>query len=92
MIDLTQSIYLSSNFAWLGHILGGFIFGIGMTIASGCGQRTLIRLGGGNLKSFVVFLVLGLADRAAGVIGSGSGVGPPVMYCRQRSLPPAHRR
>ena len=61
MIDLTQSIYLSSNFAWLGHILGGFIFGIGMTIASGCGQRTLIRLGGGNLKSFVVFLVLGLS-------------------------------
>jgi uncharacterized membrane protein YedE/YeeE len=31
-----------------------------MTLASGCGQRTLVRVGGGNLKSLVVFLLLGL--------------------------------
>ena len=31
-----------------------------MTLASGCGQRTLVRLGGGNLKSLVVMLVFGL--------------------------------
>ncbi|NKB63382.1 MAG: YeeE/YedE family protein [Gammaproteobacteria bacterium] len=64
MIDLRESIYLNTNFTWLGHILGGFIFGVGMTMASGCGQRTLVRLGGGNLKSLVVFLVMGITAYA----------------------------
>ena len=26
-----------------GHIVGGFLFGVGMTLGGGCGQRTLIR-------------------------------------------------
>ena len=60
LVDLSRSIYLSTNFTWLGHILGGFLFGIGMTLCSGCGQRTLARLGGGNLKSLVVFLVMAI--------------------------------
>ena len=60
LYDLGQSIYLTSNFGWLGYLLGGLLFGIGMTLASGCGQRTLVRLGGGNLKSLVVVLVFGI--------------------------------
>jgi hypothetical protein len=36
------------------------MFGFGMVLASGCGSKTLVRLGGGNLKSLLVFLVLGL--------------------------------
>ena len=40
-------------------ILGGVLFGIGMTLSSGCGNKTLIRIGGGNLKSVFVFLVCG---------------------------------
>lgn len=60
MIDLGESIYLTANFGWLGHIVGGFVFGVGMTLASGCGQRTLVRVGGGNLKSLVVALLLGI--------------------------------
>ncbi len=59
-IDLQQSIYLTPKLGWLGHLLGGGLFGVGMTLASGCGQRTLVRLGGGNLKSLLVFLVLGI--------------------------------
>ena len=61
VIDVGQAIYLTPNFGWLGYILGGTIFGIGMTLASGCGQRTLVRVGGGNLKSLVVMLLLGLS-------------------------------
>lgn len=57
-IDFGKSIYLTANFGWLGHLLGGLLFGIGMTLASGCGQRTLVRAGGGNLKSLVVLIVL----------------------------------
>ena len=31
------------------------MFGFGMVLASGCGSKTLVRIGGGNLKSLVVF-------------------------------------
>ena len=51
--------YRSANFAWLRYLLGGLMFGIGMTLASGCGNKTLVRIGGGNLKSLVVLLVAG---------------------------------
>lgn len=59
-IDLTDTIYLGSGFGWVGYILGGLIFGVGMTLGSGCGQRSLVRVGGGNLKSLVVLLVMGI--------------------------------
>ena len=59
-IDLSTAIYRNSNFGWLGNCVGGLLFGIGMTLGSGCGQRTLVRVGGGNLKSLVVLLVLGI--------------------------------
>ncbi len=60
IVELNQTMYLASNFSWLTYILGGFLFGVGMTLASGCGQRTLVRLGGGNLKSLIVLLFLGM--------------------------------
>ena len=60
VIDMGEALYLTPNFGWLGHILGGTLFGVGMTLSSGCGQRTLVRVGGGNLKSLVVLLILGL--------------------------------
>lgn len=49
--------YRTANFAWIRYLLGGFMFGVGMTLASGCGNRTLVRIGGGNLKSLVVLVV-----------------------------------
>jgi uncharacterized protein len=61
MIDLTKAIYVRPNFTWLSYVLGGFLFGIGMTLGSGCGSKTLVRLGGGSLKSLVVFICLGIA-------------------------------
>lgn len=60
LIDLGKTIYATPNFGWLGAILGGAMFGVGMTLAGGCGSRSLARLGAGNLKSLVVVLVLGL--------------------------------
>ncbi|MGH8664334.1 MAG: YeeE/YedE family protein [Burkholderiales bacterium] len=48
--------YRTPNFAWLRYLLGGFMFGVGMTLGSGCGSKTLIRVGGGNLKSIVVLI------------------------------------
>ena len=57
LIELQQAIYLTPNFGWLGYLLGGLLFGVGMTLASGCGQRTLVRVGGGNLKSLIVIVL-----------------------------------
>ncbi|MCP4767344.1 MAG: YeeE/YedE family protein [Gammaproteobacteria bacterium] len=53
--------YRSANFIWLRHVVGGIMFGIGMTIASGCGNKTLVRLGEGNMKSLVVLAIMGIA-------------------------------
>ena len=50
--------YRFSNFVWLRYLVGGVMFGIGMTLASGCGNKTLVRLGEGNLKSLVVLLMI----------------------------------
>jgi uncharacterized protein len=61
VIDLSKSIYPTPNFTWLSHIVGGFLFGVGMTLGSGCGSKTLIRVGAGNLKSLVVYIFLGIA-------------------------------
>jgi len=49
--------YRTPNLAWLRYLLGGLMFGIGMTLASGCGNKTLVRIGGGNLKSLVVLTI-----------------------------------
>jgi uncharacterized membrane protein YedE/YeeE len=61
LIDLSKSIYPGPNLIWLSHLVGGFLFGVGMTLGSGCGSKTLVRIGGGNLKSVVVFVFLGIA-------------------------------
>ncbi len=58
-VDLGQAFYTRGTVYWLAALVGGLTFGVGMTLAGGCGQRTLVRLGGGNLKSVVVFLFLG---------------------------------
>jgi uncharacterized membrane protein YedE/YeeE len=60
-VDVAKSIYTTPNFPWLSYIIGGLLFGVGMTLGSGCGSKTLIRIGGGNLKSFVVFLMLAIS-------------------------------
>jgi hypothetical protein len=33
------------------------MFGIGMTLASGCGNKTLVRIGGGSMKSLAVLVI-----------------------------------
>ncbi len=61
VVNLSKSIYQTPNFTWLSYIVGGLCFGVGMTLASGCASKTLIRIGGGSLKSLLVFVFLGLA-------------------------------
>ncbi|HKX45006.1 MAG TPA: YeeE/YedE family protein, partial [Burkholderiaceae bacterium] len=60
-LDAGRSIYAGPKFIWLSALVGGAMFGFGMVLASGCGSKTLVRIGGGNLKSLIVFVVLGVA-------------------------------
>ena len=61
LVQLSGSFppYRAGQFIWAENLLGGLLFGIGMTLASGCGNKCLVRIGGGNLKSVVVLLVAG---------------------------------
>ena len=61
LIDPSKTLYASNRFMWVSSAVGGLMFGYGMVMASGCGNKTLVRIGAGNLKSLVVFLVLGLS-------------------------------
>ena len=59
-VDLARSVYLQSSFSAPLMFAGGLLFGYGMVLANGCGSRALVLLGRGNLRSFVVVLVLGI--------------------------------
>ena len=61
LVDVAKSIYTGPRIAWMSMLVGGFLFGFGMTLGSGCGSRSLIRLGAGNLKSLIVLVFLGIA-------------------------------
>ena len=73
VIDLNKSIYLTANFGWFGAIVGGLLFGFGMMITGGCGNKTLVRIGAGNMKSLVVAIFLGIFAYMTlrGLIGMG---------------------
>jgi uncharacterized protein len=59
-VDLGKSIYLQPTFSAPLMFFGGLLFGYGMVMSNGCGSRALVLLGRGNLRSFVVVIVLGI--------------------------------
>jgi hypothetical protein len=61
VVDLTKSVYLQPSFSVPLMFAGGVLFGYGMVLANGCGSRALVLLGRGNLRSFVVVIVLGIS-------------------------------
>jgi uncharacterized protein len=61
VVDLGKSIYLQPSFSAPLMFAGGLLFGYGMVLSNGCGSRALVLLGRGNLRSFVVVIVLGIA-------------------------------
>ncbi len=71
IVDLSRSIYLTSSIGFGGALIGGLMFGVGMALVGTCGFGTLVRVGGGDLRAIVVFLVLGLSALATmrGVTG-----------------------
>ena len=72
LLDLSKTIYTGASFPFLTFLVGGLTFGVGMTLASGCGNKTLLRIGAGNLKSLVVFVFMGFSAIATlkGILGA----------------------
>ena len=73
VVDIGKSIYLQPSFSAPLMFAGGLLFGYGMVLANGCGSRALVLLGRGNLRSFVVVIVLGIAAQMTlkGLIAPG---------------------
>ena len=57
-VDIAKSFYVAPKLIWLSHIVGGLCFGFGMTLAGGCGSKTLLRVGSGSLRALVTLLVM----------------------------------
>jgi len=64
LFDPSGSFYLSLQFSPLASIVGGLLFGYGMALAGNCGYGALARLGGGDMRSFVIVLVMGISAYA----------------------------
>lgn len=62
--DANATLYAQPRLLWLSHLVGGALFGVGMTLAGGCVARSLVRLGGGNLKALIVVGVTAISAYA----------------------------
>ncbi len=60
-VDLTKSIYQRPQISWLSLVVGGLLFGVGMTLAGGCANRNLIRVGAGSVRSLVVLTFMAIS-------------------------------
>ena len=56
-----DTAYLDRVWNPLGTIVGGLLFGYGMALSGNCGYGALARLGGGDLRSFVIVIIMGLS-------------------------------
>jgi uncharacterized protein len=61
-VDLSKAVMQRPTLNWLSLLVGGLLFGVGMTMAGGCANKNLIRVGGGSLRSVVVLVFMGIAS------------------------------
>lgn len=62
LVDLSKSVYQRTALPWLSMLIGGGLFGVGMTIAAGCANKNLVRVGGGSVRSLVVLAFLAISS------------------------------
>ncbi len=60
VMDLSSSIYLTTNFNIVSSITGGLIFGYGMVFSGGCVTKNIVRVGAGDLRSAINLIVVGI--------------------------------
>ena len=60
-LALPDTLYLAIAWNPWASVVGGLMFGYGMALAGNCGYGALARLGCGDLRSFVILLVMGMS-------------------------------
>ncbi|KEJ89516.1 YeeE/YedE family protein [Sulfitobacter donghicola] len=60
-LDLDQTLFLARKWNPAESIAGGLLFGYGMALAGNCGYGALARMGGGDIRSFLIVLVMGIS-------------------------------
>lgn len=56
----TETFYHTIAWNPVASVVGGLVFGYGMAMAGNCGFGALVRFGGGDLRSLVVVVVIGI--------------------------------
>lgn len=62
LVDLPKAVALRPQLPVLSLVVGGLLFGVGMTLSGGCVNKNLLRLGAGSLRSLVVLVFMGVAS------------------------------
>lgn len=61
LLDGASTTYLDRVWNPAATVIGGLLFGYGMALSGNCGYGALARLGGGDLRSLVIVIVMGLS-------------------------------
>jgi len=64
LVAIDASIYAARAWNPVASLVGGLLFGYGMAISGTCGYGSLARLGGGDMRAFVIVVVMGVAAYA----------------------------
>lgn len=65
LLTLGDTLYLSMAWNPFASIVGGLMFGYGMALAGNCGYGALARMGCGDLRSFIIVVVMGVSAYVA---------------------------
>jgi uncharacterized membrane protein YedE/YeeE len=65
LVDPAETIYLRLAWNPLASVVGGLLFGYGMALAGNCGYGALARLGGGDLRAFMIVGIMGISAYVA---------------------------
>jgi len=91
LVDLSKAVTRRPSLPWLSLLVGGLLFGIGMTLAGGCANKNLIRLGGGSVRSLVVLVFMAIASYMTlkGLFGSwrAAWLDPVAINLGERGFP-----
>lgn len=60
VIDISKSFYLVPELRIIGSVVGGMFFGMGMALVGTCAFGMLVRAGGGDMRSLVSVMILGI--------------------------------
>lgn len=67
MLAVDEAVYLRFELSITASIAGGLMFGFGMALAGNCGFGALARLGGGDLRSTLIVLTIGISAYMAAI-------------------------